>query len=57
MNDFLINGSMPFSLYSNMLTFRDSNKLFKLDGDLLKVMTNYKFNADHSTPQDKKINS
>ena len=38
-----------------MITFRDSNKTFKLDGDLLKVVTNYKFNADHSSPQDKKL--
>ena len=55
MNDFLIHGNIPVSLYSNMITFRDSNKSFKLDGDLLKLITNYKFNADHSSPQDKKL--
>ena len=38
-----------------MLIFRDSNKSFKLNGDLLKVITNYKFNADHSNPQDRKL--
>ena len=38
-----------------MITFRDSNKTFRLDGDLLKLITNYKFNADHSSSQDKKI--
>ena len=38
-----------------MITFRDSNKSFKIDGDLLKLVTVYKFNADHSTPQDKKL--
>ena len=38
-----------------MITFRDSNKTFKLDGDLLKVITNYKFNVDHSSPQGKKL--
>ena len=54
-NDFLINESIPITLFSNMLIFRDSNKSFKLDGDLLKVITNYKFNADHSNPQDKKL--
>ena len=53
MNGFLVQGSIPVSLYSNMITFRDSKKTFKLDGDLLKVVTNYKFNADHSNPQDK----
>ena len=38
-----------------MITFRDSNKTFRLEGDLLKVITNYKFNVDHSSPQDKKL--
>ena len=38
-----------------MITFRDSKKTFKLEGDLLKVITNYKFNTDHSSPQDKKL--
>ena len=45
--DFLIHGNIPVTLYSNMLTFRDSNKSFKLDGDLLETMTNYNFNVDH----------
>ena len=55
MNDFLINTNIPVTLYSNMLTFRDSNKSFKLDGDLLKTMTNYNFNVAHSKPQDQKL--
>ena len=55
MNSFLIHGIIPVSLHSNMITFRDSNKSFKLDGDLLKLITNYKFNVDHSCPQDKKF--
>ena len=54
MNDFLIHGIIPVRLYSNMIIFRDSNKSFRLDGDLLKVITNNKFTADHSIPQDKK---
>ena len=29
MNDFLIHGSIPVTLFSNMITFRDSNKSFK----------------------------
>ena len=37
-----------------MLTFRDSNKSFKLDGDLLEILTNYDFNVDHSNQQDRK---
>ena len=54
-NDFLLNGSKPVTLFSNILTFRDSNKSFKLDGDLLETMTNYDFNVRHSKPQDRKL--
>ena len=55
MNDFLIHGTIPVTIFSNMITFRESNKTFRLEGDLLKVITNYKFNVDHSSPQDKKL--
>ena len=55
MNDFLIHGNIPVTLFSNMISFRDTNKSFRLEGDLLKLITNYKFNADHSSPQDKKL--
>ena len=55
MNDFLIHGTAPVTIFSIMITFRDSNKSFRLEGDLLKVITNYKFNADHSSSQDKKL--
>ena len=55
MNDFLIHGNIPVSLYRNIITFRDGNKSFRLEGDLLKLITNYKFYADHSSPQDKNL--
>ena len=55
LNDFLIHGTIPVTIFSNMIVFRDSNKSFRLEGDLLKVITNYKFNVDHSNPQDKKL--
>ena len=55
LNDFLIHGTIPITIYSNMITFRDTNKTFKLEGDLLKVITNHKFNVDHSNQQDRKI--
>ena len=55
LNDFLIHGSIPVTIFSNMITFRDSKKTFKLEGDLLKVITNFKFNVDHSNQQDRKI--
>ena len=54
-NDFKINGGIPVTLYSNMLTFRDTNKSFELDGDLLKTMTFYEINVGHSNLQDRKI--
>ena len=54
-NDFLIHGEIPVTIFSNMITFRDSNKAFKLEGDLLKVITNYKFNVGHSNQQNRKI--
>ena len=55
MNDFLINEGIPVTLFSNMLLFRDSNKSFKLDGDLLETMTNNEFNVSHSDPKDQKL--
>ena len=55
MNDFLINEGIPVTLVSNKLIFRDSNKSFELDGDLLETMTNYDFNVDHSNQQDRKL--
>ena len=55
LNDFLIHGTIPVTIYSNMITFRDPKKTFRLENDHLKVITNHKFNVDHSNPQDKKI--
>ena len=46
---------IPVTLFSNMITFRDSNKSFKLDGDLLETMTNYDFNVSPSNPKDQKL--
>ena len=55
MNDFLINKCKPVTPVSNLLIFRDSNKSFKLEGDLLETITNYDFNVDHSNQQDRKL--
>ena len=38
-----------------MITFSDTDKSFELDGELLKLMTNYIFNVDHSNTQDRKL--
>ena len=50
MNNFLIHRDIPVTIFSNLLLFRDSNKSFELEGDLLKLIANYKFNADNSSP-------
>ena len=55
MNDFTINGGIPVTLVSNILIYRDSNKSFRLDGDLLETITNYDFNVGHSKQQDRKL--
>ena len=55
MNVFLRHGNIPVTIFSKMITFRDSKKTFRLEGDLLKLITNYKFNVDHSNQQDRKI--
>ena len=55
MNDFLIHGKIPVTIFSNMINFRDSNKTLKLEGDLLKVITNHKFIVHHSDQQDRKM--
>ena len=55
MNVFLRNEGIPVTIFSIMLTFRDSNKSFKLDGDLLELITNYDFNVSHSNPKDQKL--
>ena len=54
-NDFFKKRNVLFTLYSNILTFRDSNKSFYSDGDLLKAATNYDFNITHSNPQEHKL--
>ena len=55
MNDFKMNKGIPVTLVSNLLIFRDSNKSFKLEGDLLEAITNYDFHVDHSNQQDRKL--
>ena len=45
---FLFYGVIPVILYSNLLNFRDTNKFFKLDGDLLKTVKNSNFKKCHS---------
>ena len=55
MNDFLLHGGIPVTLFSSMLTFRGSNKYFKLEGDLLETMRNYDLTLSLSIPKDQKL--
>ena len=54
-NDLKINNSIPITLHNNLLTFRDTNKQFELKGDLLKMITNGKYNVDLASLSDKKL--
>ena len=54
-NDLKINGTIPITLYGNILTFRDTGKKFELKGDLLEMITNTKFNVDLASLSDKKL--
>ena len=38
-----------------MLTFREAGKEFELMGDLLKMITNSKYNVNHASLSDKKV--
>ena len=55
LKDFFINASIPVTLCSKMLLFRDTNKSFKLDGDVLKTITNYNLDVGPSNPQNQKV--
>ena len=54
-NDLLLKNKIPITLYGNMLTFRDTNKQFELKGDLLKMITNTKYNVNLASLADKKL--
>ena len=54
-NDLLIHKSVPITLYKNMLTFRDSGKVFELKGDLLEMITNKNYIVDLAKLSDKKL--
>ena len=54
-NDLLMKSKIPITLYGNMLTFRNSGKVFELKGDLLEMITNSKYNVDLASLQDKKL--
>ena len=54
-NDLRIIKSIPITLYNNMLTFRDSDKVFELKVDLLEMITNKNYDVDLASLADKKL--
>ena len=50
-----IHNSIPITLHNNLLTFRDSGKVFELKGELLKMITNKNYNVDLASLSDKKL--
>ena len=54
-NDLLIKNTLPITLHDNLLTFRDTRKVFELKGELLKMITNKNYNVDHASLSDKKL--
>ena len=54
-NDLLIKNTIPITLHDSLLTFRDTNKVFELKGDLLKLITNNNYNVDVASLSDKKL--
>ena len=51
----LIHNTIPITLNDNLLTFRDTGKIFELKDDLLKMITNKNYNVDHVILSDKKL--
>ena len=54
-NDLLIHNSIPITLHDYLLTFRNTNKVSVLKGDLSKMITNKNYNVDLADLQDKKL--
>ena len=53
--DLKINKTIPITLYNSSVTFRDTGKEFELKGDLLKMITNSKYNVNLASSADKKL--
>ena len=53
-NDLLIHNSIPITLHDNLLTYRDTGKVFELNGDILKK-TNKNNRVDLTSLPEKKL--
>ena len=54
-NDLLIHTSIPITLHDILLTFRDTGKVFELNGDHLKMITNKNYNVGLASSANKKL--
>ena len=54
-NDLLIHNTIPITLHDNLLTFRDTGKVFEIKVDLSKKITNKNYKVDLASLQDKKL--
>ena len=50
-----MNKTVLVTLYNNLLTFRDTDKKFKLQGGVLKMMINKNYNVDPAQLSGKKL--
>ena len=50
-----MHNTLPVTLSNNLLTFRDTDKTFELQGDLLKMITSKNYNVDLGTSQERKM--
>ena len=51
----LLHKTIPFTLYNNLLTFRETSEENELKADLLKVITNKNYNVDLASILDNKV--
>ena len=54
-NDLLVHNTISITLHDNLLTFRHTNKVFELKGDLSKMITNKNYKVDLANLSDKKL--
>ena len=51
----LIKNTIPNTLHDNLLTFRDTGKVFEVKRDFLKMIANKNYNVDLASLADKKL--
>ena len=54
-NYLLLHNTIPVTLYNNFLSFRVTGKIFELNGDLFRMVTNKNYIADLASLSEKKI--